>query len=119
MKKIITLIALLLYTLSYGQDPKKGLQSVTGYGYVFGPLGLPNNGVWELDPVISRGGAVQFHYPKNSYKIGLERQNIFGTTPVLGIYNKKLKLNVDARNYSKGGFMLSVSKTITIWNKSN
>ena len=113
------IFAILLIAMATCNAQSKGLQSITGYGYVFGPLGLPNAGEWELDPVISRGGALQFHFPSNSYKIGLERQNIFGTTPVLGVYNKKHKVNLDARLYSRGGLMVSVSKNITIWKRKS
>ena len=101
---------------THPNQPK--LQSITVTPYAFGPLGLPNSGEWDLPPVINRGIVTQFNYPKNVYKIGYERQNIFGSTPVVGIYNKKHKINLDFRNYSKGGVMLSVSKSITIFKRN-
>lgn len=125
---LLSVIFFLGMLVSYGQQkapetvlksPQDGhIQSVTGGIYAFGPMGLPNNGEWELDPVINRGGYVQVHYPNNSYKLGIERHNIFGTTPVLGIYNKKIKLNIDARNYSRGGFVLSVHKSFKFFKRN-
>ena len=114
----LTLLLCLLLSLSYSQEPPKGLQSISITGGVFGPLVLPGDlGDWELDPVINRYGVINLTYPKNTIKLGYHRQNIFGEGYLAGIYNHKHKVNLVLYNYDKGGPMLSLSKTITIFKK--
>ena len=98
----------------------KGLQEISITGSVFGPLILPGDlGDWELDPVINRSGIINLRYPKNTIKLGYHRQNIFGQGVMAGIYNHKYKLGITVLNYDKGGPMISVHKTITIFKKKH
>ena len=96
----------------------RGLQELSGTISVFGPLVLPGDlGDWELDPVINRSVGLNARFPKNTYTAGYHRQNIFGEGYYAGIYNHKLKASLRLYNYDKGGPMLSVSKTFTIFKK--
>ena len=96
----------------------KGLQELSGTVSVFGPLVLPGDlGDWELDPVINRSVGLNARFPNNTYSAGYHRQNIFGEGYYAGIYNHKLKASLRVYNYDKGGPMLSVSKTFTIFKK--
>ena len=101
----------------YPNEPR-GLQELSGTVSVFGPLVLPGDlGDWELDPVINRSVGLNARFPKNTYTAGYHRQNIFGEGYYAGIYNHKLKASLRLYNYDKGGPMLSVSISITIFKK--
>ena len=111
-------------TLSAQRSPEndpgiRGLQSITVTPYVFGPLGLPDTSPWDFKPIINRGVVAQFAYPKVIYKVGYEKQEIFRETPVVGMYIKKPRINIDLRYYSTGVPAVSISKSITIFKKSN
>ena len=117
-QKLLILFTLLLTSLVYGQEPQKGLQELSGTISVFGPLVLPGDlGDWELDPVINRSIGLNARFTKNTYNVGYHRQNIFGEGYYAGVYNHKLKASLRLYNYDKGGPMLSLSKTFTIFKK--
>ena len=100
------------------QKSPKGLQELSGTVSVFGPLVLPGDlGDWELDPVINRSVGLNARFPKNTYTAGYHRQNIFGEGYYAGMYNHKSKVSVRVYNYDKGGPMLALSKSFTIFKK--
>ena len=118
MARLLLLLILFTSLSISAQEPPKGLQSISVTGGVFGPLILPGDlGDWELDPVINRYGVINLTYPKNTYKLGYHRQNIFGEGMLAGVYNHKHKINFVIYNYDKGGPMISLSKTFTIFKK--
>ena len=110
-------------TLSAQRTPEndpgiRGLQELSGTVSVFGPLILPGDlGDWELDPVINRSVGLNARFPKNTYTAGYHRQNIFGEGYYAGMYNHKSKVSVRVYNYDKGGPMLALSKSFTIFKK--